>query len=300
VSVTAQRVAAYRLTFDRVQGPGGDPAADDALARDVAARVSVAPGPVRDYLRARTRFFDTVVTRALRRGCPQVVTGAAGYDGRSLRYATPGVAWFEVDHPATQRDKRDRLDRLGIHSGRIRFVAADFTTDPVAGLLLAAGLDPARPALFLLEGVAVYLDEAVLAALLAQLRLVAADGSTLAISLSVAGGPAGRAGRRAALHAAVAAVGEPARSALTAAAAGPLLEAAGWQPVPAGPAAPRNPATPGNPAAPGNPATPRNPATPGNPANPGNPAGLDEPGEPGGPDAAARRRAAGFVLAAPI
>jgi len=46
---------------------------------------------MRDYLRARTRFFDTKVTGALDRGCPQVVIGAAGYDGRALRYAKPGV-----------------------------------------------------------------------------------------------------------------------------------------------------------------------------------------------------------------
>ena len=54
VSVTAQRAAAHRLAFDRVTAPYGDPAADTALARDVAAAASVAPGPMREYLRART------------------------------------------------------------------------------------------------------------------------------------------------------------------------------------------------------------------------------------------------------
>jgi len=43
--VTAQRVAAHRLTFDRLLAPYGDPAADEALARDVAATASVAPVP---------------------------------------------------------------------------------------------------------------------------------------------------------------------------------------------------------------------------------------------------------------
>jgi methyltransferase (TIGR00027 family) len=231
VSVTAQRVAAHRLTFDRVPAAYGDPAAEDALARDVAAAVRAEPGPMREYLRARTRFFDLAVTAALARGCLQIVTGAAGYDGRSLRYAKPGAAWFEVDHPATQRDKRARLDRLGIPSGHVRFAAADFARDRVADLLVAAGLTPSQPSLFLLEGVAVYLDPPVLAALLGQLRLVAARGSTLAISLSVTGGSAERAARRAAFEAAVAAVGEPARSVLAAEDARGLLEAAGWRPV---------------------------------------------------------------------
>ena len=229
VSVTAQRVAAHRLTFDRIPAPYGDPAADTALARDVAAATNVEPGPMREYLRARTRFFDGVVTRALSHGFAQIVTGAAGYDGRSLRYARPGTVWFEVDHPATQQDKRARLDRLGIDGGHLRYVAADFTVDPVADLLASAGLDPGRASLFLLEGVAVYLEDAVLRSLLAQLRQVAADGSELAISLSVSTNSPERAARRAAFQAAVAAVGEPARSVLEAGDAPALLAAAGWQ-----------------------------------------------------------------------
>ena len=232
-SVTAQRVAAHRLTFDRVPAPYGDPAADDELARDVAAGVAVAPGPMRDYLRARTRFFDHVVTSALARGCAQAVIGAAGYDGRALRYAKPGVRWFEADLPATQADKRARLRRLGIEA-RIRFVPADFAADPVADLLVQAGLAPAEPTLFLLEGVAVYLEMPVLRALLGQLRQVAADGSELAISLSVSTGSAERAARRAAFQAAVAAVGEPARSILETDDARDVLTEAGWR-IPAEP-----------------------------------------------------------------
>jgi methyltransferase (TIGR00027 family) len=270
VSVTAQRVAAHRLTFDRVPAPYGDPAADDALARDVAAAAEAEPGPMREYLRARTRFFDGVVTRALGRGFAQIVTGAAGYDGRSLRYARPGVLWFEVDLPATQQDKRSRLDRLGIDSGHLRFVAADFTVDPVASLLVSAGLDPGRPSLFLLEGVAVYLEEAVLGSLLAQLRRIAADGSRLAISLSVNSASPERAARRAAFQAAVAAVGEPARLVLEGADAGALLEATGWRPRAADPAQPDRRRWPGK----------QNKA-------------IET-------TTAARRRAAGFILATPI
>ena len=244
VSVTAQRVAAQRLTFDRVPAPYGDPAADDTLARDVAAAVSTEPGQLSDYLRARTRFFDQVVTGALARGCGQVVIGAAGYDGRALRYAKPGVRWFEVDHPATQRDKRERLRRLGINTGQITFVAADFAVDSVADLLVAAGLAPRQPALFLLEGVAVYLDLPVLRALLGGLRQVAADGSSLAISLSVSTGSAQQAARRAAFQATVAALGEPARLTLETDNAYDLLASTGWQ-IPPG----AEPSLPGQPAA---------------------------------------------------
>src|SRR5580692_5793714 len=161
-SITARRVAAHRLGFTRVPVTYGDPAADDALAAEVAAGREAPLNRMHDYLAARTSFFDRAVVAAIDRGVRQIVVGAAGYDGRALRYAKPGVRWFEVDHPATQRDKQDRLTRLGLDAGQVRFVEADFTRDPIAERLTAAGLNPGRPTLFMLEGVAVYLEPAVL------------------------------------------------------------------------------------------------------------------------------------------
>src|SRR5580658_281346 len=187
-SITARRVAAHRLGFTRVPAPYGDPAADDALAAEVAAGREAPLNRIHDYLAARTSFFDRTVVAAIARDVQQIVVGAAGYDGRALRYAKPGVRWFEVDHPATQQDKRDRLARLGLDAGQVRFVPADFTRDPVADRLLAAGLDPGRPALFLLEGIAVYLERPVLQTVLSQFRQAAAAGSLLAISVSLSGG----------------------------------------------------------------------------------------------------------------
>jgi methyltransferase (TIGR00027 family) len=225
-SITAQRVAAHRLGFSRVPAPYGDPAADQALAADVTGGQQAPVGRMKDYLAARTRFFDQTVVGALRSGVDQVVIGAAGYDGRALRYAKPGVCWFEVDHPATQQDKRDRLARLGLDAGQVRFVPADFTRDPVADLLREAGLKAGRPALFLLEGVAVYLERPVLEAVLTQFREVAGAGSRLAISVSLSGYDEAA---RARFQAWVASMGEPARSTLDAAEAEDLLARAGWR-----------------------------------------------------------------------
>jgi methyltransferase (TIGR00027 family) len=224
-SATARRVAAYRLGFTRIPAPYGDPAADQALGADVAAGQEPSAGGMREYLAGRTRFFDTVVTRAIGQGLGQIVIGAAGYDGRAFRYGKRGVRWFEVDHPATQRDKRERLARLGIAAGQVRFVEADFIRDPVAERLLAAGLDPARPGLFLLEGVAVYLETAVLEAVLGQFRQVARAGSRLAISVSLS--DPGQARSR--FRDTVASLGEPARSTLEAGEAEHLLARTGWR-----------------------------------------------------------------------
>jgi methyltransferase (TIGR00027 family) len=225
-SVTARWVAAHRLGFARVATGYGDPAADEALAADVAARRAAPANRMHDYLAARTSFFDRTVVSALDRGVQQVVVGAAGYDGRAFRYAKPGVRWFEVDHPATQRDKLERLERLGIDASHVRFVEADFARDPVASRLRAAGLDPNVPSLFLLEGVAVYLEPAVLEDVLRQFRQVAAPGSSLAISVSLSR-PRGDAAR-ARFQATVAALGEPARSTFEAAEAEALLARTGW------------------------------------------------------------------------
>jgi len=165
----------------------------------------------------------------------QVVVAAAGYDGRSLRYAKTGVRWFEVDHPATQSDKLKRLGRLGIAVDHVAFVGVDFMTDDVDAALAAAGHDMALATLFLCEGIAVYLDLEVLASLIGSLRSRAADGSRLAISLSVPGAGEGFDERRQRFEATVAAFGEPTRSRLTPDEAHILFASAGWGEVGIGP-----------------------------------------------------------------
>jgi methyltransferase (TIGR00027 family) len=224
-SATARRVAAHRLGFTRVVTDYGDPAADEALATELVDGLTVPAGRMHDYLAARTSFFDRTVTGAIGRGIRQIVVGAAGYDARSLRYAKPGVRWFEIDHPATQRDKLARLKRLGIAAAAVRFVEADFTRDPVAARLREAGLDPGEPSLFLLEGIAVYLEPAVLENVLDQFREVAAPGSQLAISVSTSRPAEGIRDR---FQAAVTALGEPARSFFEAGQAEDLLARTGW------------------------------------------------------------------------
>src|SRR5262249_56890053 len=128
-SITAQRVAAHRLSFDREPAPYGEPAGDELLARDVAGDVRHSQSNMVTYLAARTSFFDRVVVRALDGGMRQVVVAGAGYDGRALRYAKPGVRWFEIDHPDTQHDKRARLDRLRIDTAPITFVPVELPPD---------------------------------------------------------------------------------------------------------------------------------------------------------------------------
>ncbi len=136
------------------------------------------------HIRARTAFFDDAVLRAIERGLTQVVILGAGYDGRALRFRTPGVQFFEVDHPATQADKRGRLARLHVGTDGISFVPADFTEPGLEERLADAGHRAAEPTQFLLEGVLRYLPEAAVRNLLTTARRLAAGGSELAVSIS--------------------------------------------------------------------------------------------------------------------
>jgi len=228
-SATARRVAGYRLAFERLATPYGEPSADDRLASDVAGG-TLADGNewMARYLRGRTAFFDRVVVDAIGRDVSQIVVIGAGYDGRALRYGAPGVRWWEIDHPDTQADKRRRLGRLGIDDTAVAFVSFDLRDGGLAAALIGSGFTPDAPALFVCEGVAVYLDAAVLAAVLHELRALATPDTRLAISTSATRPDPER---RAQLHAAVAAVGEPARSTWTAEATAALLAGAGWRAV---------------------------------------------------------------------
>jgi methyltransferase (TIGR00027 family) len=226
-SHTAQRVAAYRLGFTRQASAFGDPEADVRLARDVAAGVDVKPdSTMARYLRFRTAFFDQVVVNGLDRGVSQVAVIGAGYDGRALRYAKPGVRWFEVDHPATQRDKRDRMARLAITTPDIAFVAADLVHDDVAATLTAEGFAPDAPSLLLCEGLLAYLAPNVVAELLVRLRSIATAGTRLALSTRIPGADPARRERFAAR---VAEVGEPLL--LGDADVPAMLTAARWRPA---------------------------------------------------------------------
>lgn len=107
---------------------------------------------------ARVTFFDNAVDRTLP-GIDQLVILGAGFDTRPYRLApdTP-VSSFEVDAARTQAVKREILDRAGIDTHKVAFVSADFEKDDWLAKLVDAGFDVGRPALFLWEGVTMYLD----------------------------------------------------------------------------------------------------------------------------------------------
>jgi len=128
-----------------------------------------------------------------------VVLGA-GFD--SFAYRQPewarALRIFEVDHPASQALKRERLAAAGIAiPANLAFVPADFARHSLREILAASALDFAAPAVFSCLGVLVYLERSAIEALF---RLVAAfpRGSELIATFTQSERAAGSAARAAA------------------------------------------------------------------------------------------------------
>ena len=116
------------------------------------------PG-VNGFLLARERYIDDVLQNFLNAGIQQLVILGAGYDSRAYRFDLPGrVKTFEVDHPATQADKMDKVQRVfGKIPEHVTYVPVDFITQTLSDGLLSSGYDPDLVSLFIWQGVTMYL-----------------------------------------------------------------------------------------------------------------------------------------------
>ncbi len=191
-SRTAQRVARRRAAHQLLDAPPvfEDPLAIAVLGPETAAALRADPeasetGPVARYFRAfmaaRSRFAEDRLVRAVERGARQYVVLGAGLDTFAYRnpHAPAGLRVFEVDHPATQAWKRERLREAGIAAPEsLTFVGIDFASQALSEALPAAGWRAGLVTFFSWLGVIPYLERD---RILATLRLVAtaAPGSEI-------------------------------------------------------------------------------------------------------------------------
>jgi methyltransferase (TIGR00027 family) len=113
-----------------------------------------------EYLIARTAYFDHMVEQALQGSIPQIVFLGAGYDSRPYRFKEliKGTSLFELDIHTTQQHKMELLHQAGISiPEQLILVPINFNTDDLKEVLLRAGYDQKRKALFIWEGVTHYL-----------------------------------------------------------------------------------------------------------------------------------------------
>jgi methyltransferase (TIGR00027 family) len=177
-------------------------------------------------LAARVRWHDARVLAALDSGVQQVAVIGAGYDSRAWRFQRGGVRFFEVDHEATQDDKVRRAPSPGP-----TYVQADLTEQSAATALLASGFDATQPAMFVLEGVTMYLSEEAVRHQLTELSSASAPGSRLSTDFypRPQAGTARDQRQRGAQRLARTGSGEHLRLLVDATGAAQLVSACGWE-----------------------------------------------------------------------
>jgi methyltransferase (TIGR00027 family) len=159
-------VCAYRARASQWQKPlFVDPWAEQIAGsdgHDIAKRLDQRFPPMETWLALRVAYLDRLVHLAVDRlSIRQVVILGAGYDTRAARLPRAGVTFFEVDHPATQAAKRERLGKLDNYPVEAaRYVTCNFEREDPIERLTANGFDPREPALVIWEGVVPYLTEA--------------------------------------------------------------------------------------------------------------------------------------------
>lgn len=189
---TAVRVALWRALH--VQSDPPPHVLEDVVGLELVApdddwqsRPDMSPftAPFRASILARARFIEDLVTEEVSRGVDQFVILGAGLD--TLAQRRPELAShltiFEIDQPATQAWKRQRLIDLGYGlPSFLRFVPVDFEAgDNWWERLAAAGFDGGRPAVMASTGVSMYLTRAAIMATLSQVATLA-PGSTFVMS----------------------------------------------------------------------------------------------------------------------
>ncbi|HEY5337516.1 MAG TPA: SAM-dependent methyltransferase [Rhizomicrobium sp.] len=182
-SVTAQGAAMHRAAHQLLDHP---PIFEDPLAlriigleaeaelRSGGARHTDGRGQgLRAFIATRSRFSEDALAASIEQGVSQYVLLGAGLDTFAYRASRkyPGLRVFEVDHPATQAWKREKLNDAGIEiPAALTYAPVDFESETLAEGLARAGFDQTKPALFAWLGVVPYLTHE---AIMATLRFIA-------------------------------------------------------------------------------------------------------------------------------
>jgi methyltransferase (TIGR00027 family) len=189
-SRTAFAVARHRAGHQVLEGGRifSDPYACAILGESpetIAAQLTHEPDAVRIrlYMAARSRIGEDWLHAAHARGVRQAAVLGAGFDTFALRNPYPNLKIFEVDHPASQGWKRERLAAAGLALPKtLTFVPVDFEKEDLAEALAQSGFDTNAPAFFLWLGVVPYLEKAAIFQTLSVIARV--PGSEVAFDYS--------------------------------------------------------------------------------------------------------------------
>jgi len=126
----------------------------------------------------RKKCIAGLVRSAVINGATQVVIIGAGFDPLSfeLHQEFPGVHFWEIDHPATQRYKVRTFSK--IDAERLHFVAMDLSTTAFdSEALIKNSFDSTERAVWIAEGLLMYLTLERVSSLMRTLKSLSAPGS---------------------------------------------------------------------------------------------------------------------------
>ncbi len=198
VSHTADGVAAIRF-FESLKPEGKrvccDPYAKEFVGRRFRLLVGnpflryivlpyyerILPGII-GLVIARVRYIDDYLKECIDDGVEQLVILGAGYDSRAYRFEElkAKVTVFEVDHPATQKAKIEKVKKiLGSLPDHVVYAGVDFTKEKLDEKLIQSGYDTDLKTLFIWEGVTMYLSLKDVDETLSFVASKAGDGSSI-------------------------------------------------------------------------------------------------------------------------
>ena len=140
--------------------------------------------PIHTEIVLRSRYAEDRLMDAVGAGVVQYVILGAGLDTFSMRQdaRSEGLRIFELDHPATQEMKRERvLEVYGRIPANLVFVPIDFETDRLDKALVRAGFDPLTPSFFSWLGTTYYLSKDAIRETLERVSGIFARGSRIVL-----------------------------------------------------------------------------------------------------------------------
>jgi methyltransferase (TIGR00027 family) len=149
----------------------------EALDKDEAMAALARAHPSYGMVILRTRYAEDALEAAVARGVRQYVIVGAGMDSFALRGPTfaKDLEVFEVDHPASQELKVERLRQCMTEPATaVHYVAADLSVEGLDAALARSPFDPHAKAFFSWLGVTTYLTRE---ANLSTLRAIASCGA---------------------------------------------------------------------------------------------------------------------------
>ncbi len=144
-------------------------------------RVTI-PGILLHYV-LRKKCIAALAGSALGNGTTQVVIIGGGFDPLSfeLHENFRDVRFWEIDHPATQRQKVRAFPK--IDPERLHFIPVDLNAAALNGeALINSGFDPAQRTFWIAEGLLMYLPAEIFSLLMRTLKGLSASGSQFAFT----------------------------------------------------------------------------------------------------------------------